>query len=867
MTTETAYDPAGRAVVVTANVDGGTLLGDQRWGSTPATNIWPLDELAGTTAHHFGLGSDLTIAGSPQLGIAGGDDEAQTAIGFDGVDDRIYGTGPTLNQTGYSFEAWVRADTADLNTGVVGQWNGSGAMIWIDDSGYYTLVHASSGTYLHTTVKPRVGQWDHVVATWDGVTQRFYVNGAEVANQPVSTAPGSTSTFEIGSYGGGQLFHGGIDEVALYSAAMPTGEVVSHYARGHRTDATNLTSKTAYDALGRTTDAWSPTGVRTRAEYDRLARQTATIANYVNGVTSSASGDDDVRSTYAYDALSELTGYCPAVQVYAASCSPTLSAAAATAWHYDTDAAGHAVAEIPPVNVSATALSTTYHEYDAGGRMTRTCTAADGTNPSCAGTGAPHTTYAYDGVGRPTTTTIYSDATTTKLTTTTAYNADGTTASTAFDGTGSAEGTDTLSYTYDPMGRPDQTKRGSTVLTDNTWNPDDTLASRIDGAAGAVGTSSFTYDWAKRVATATLPSGWQTGGGAETFAYRADGLLAARTWNGTAYPLTFAYDAAKRPTAATASLVAGTLALTQTYDRAGNVTADGRTMPSAVTGDAGSVTQTFSYDALNRLTGSSGLAAGTVSYTYDLDGNRLTRSVGPDTYAAVYDRTDELVSISRNGGFALTASYTATGDLTADPETGTSGSTIAYAYDLAHRLTSITPAGGPTTTLALDALGRPLTRTTGSSVDTYSYLGTTDTVVRIANTGGTGAVTDSISDPAGDRLGTKTGSTVAWLTPDLHGSIAAGLAQTAGSVTDAIRYDGYGQTVAVWPSGGSPATSSWKYQGGLDLSPSAIPLYAAGARDYAPGLGMFTSLDTVAGSAQGRSAWAGSCSPRPTRPR
>jgi YD repeat-containing protein len=154
----------------------------------------------------------------------------------------------------------------------------------------------------------------------------------------------------------------------------------------------------------------------------------------------------------------------------------------------------------------------------------------------------------------------------------------------------------------------------------------------------------------------------------------------------------------------------------------------------------------------------------------------------------IYNRTDELVSISKNGGFALTASYTATGDLTADPETGTTGSTIAYTYDLAHRLTSITPASGPTTTLGLDALGRPMTRTTGSSVDTYSYLGASDTVVRIANTGGTGAVTDSISDPAGDRLGTKTGSTVAWLTPDLHGSIAAGLAQTAGSVTDAIRY-------------------------------------------------------------------------------
>ena len=272
------------------------------------------------------------------------------------------------------------------------------------------------------------------------------------------------------------------------------------------------------------------------------------------------------------------------------------------------------------------------------------------------------------------------------------------------------------------------------------------------------------------------------------------------------------------------------------------------------TGTTGS-TIAYGYDLAHRLTsitpagGSTGLAAGTVAYTYDLDGNRVGRTIGPDTYAAVYDRTDELVSIARNGGFALTATYTSTGDLTADPETGTTGSTIAYTYDLAHRLTSITPASGPTTTLSLDALGRPMTRTTGSSVDTYSYLGTSDTVVRIANTGGTGAVTDSITDPAGDRLGTKTGSTVAWLTPDLHGSIAAGLAQTPSAVTDAIRYDGYGQTVAVWPSGGSAATTAWKYQGRLDLSPSSIPLYAAGARDYAPGLGMFTSLDTVAGSA------------------
>jgi YD repeat-containing protein len=43
-----------------------------------------------------------------------------------------------------------------------------------------------------------------------------------------------------------------------------------------------------------------------------------------------------------------------------------------------------------------------------------------------------------------------------------------------------------------------------------------------------------------------------------------------------------------------------------------------------VSGDAGSGSQSFSYDELNRLTGSSGLASGLRGYTYDLDGNRVS---------------------------------------------------------------------------------------------------------------------------------------------------------------------------------------------------------------------------------------------------
>ncbi len=91
---------------------------------------------------------------------------------------------------------------------------------------------------------------------------------------------------------------------------------------------------------------------------------------------------------------------------------------------------------------------------------------------------------------------------------------------------------------------------------------------------------------------------------------------------------------------------------------------------------------------------------------------------------------------------------------------------------------------------------------------------------------------------------------MAWLVPDLHGNVAAGLSGDGSSVTDALRYDGYGMTAAVWPTGGSPASSYWKYQGRLDLGPTSTSLYDFAARDYAPGLGTFTGLDSVMGSAQ-----------------
>jgi RHS repeat-associated protein len=82
---------------------------------------------------------------------------------------------------------------------------------------------------------------------------------------------------------------------------------------------------------------------------------------------------------------------------------------------------------------------------------------------------------------------------------------------------------------------------------------------------------------------------------------------------------------------------------------------------------------------------------------------------------------------------------------------------------------------------------------------------------------------------------------------DLHGSVAALCTAGTTTLSDAYRYDGWGQTIATAGTSANP----WKYRGLLGIDPSAAgdKLYDMGARDYAPGTGMFTQLDSVQGSA------------------
>ena len=77
--------------------------------------------------------------------------------------------------------------------------------------------------------------------------------------------------------------------------------------------------------------------------------------------------------------------------------------------------------------------------------------------------------------------------------------------------------------------------------------------------------------------------------------------------------------------------------------------------------------------------------------------------------------------------------------------------------------------------------------------------------------------------------------------------MAGASTSTLATISDALRYDAWGQVTA---SVTSALPTPWRYQGRLLVDPNgANDLYDAGARFYSPGLGVFTQLDTVQGSA------------------
>lgn len=155
----------------------------------------------------------------------------------------------TLPEKEITVEAWVRVDRPLQWGGIacVVQDNGSYEHGWVlgyVNSNFSFAINGKGGpnrlTYLSASKGFETEQWYHVVGTYDGTTQKVYVNGKLSASSKEQTGPISyppKAFYELGAYHDANEFYrlqGMLHEVRTYKLALTAKEIQEHYVEKRR---------------------------------------------------------------------------------------------------------------------------------------------------------------------------------------------------------------------------------------------------------------------------------------------------------------------------------------------------------------------------------------------------------------------------------------------------------------------------------------------------------------------------------------------------------------------------------------------------------------------------------------------------------
>ena len=552
------------------------------------------------------------------------------------------------------------------------------------------------------------------------------------------------------------------------------------------------------------------------------------VLTYADG-RSASSTDTTYQTTYAYNSGGELTGVTtPAVTGFPSGRTTTY------AYTDGSTAAGGYSGAVPPKGLP-------YQVTTPGGAVTTKLYYADGDVAQVTDPDGQRTVYAYDGLGRKTSQTVYSDSYPDGLTTAYAYDANGDrvtqTDPAVLNRVTSATHTAQTTTGYDADGNvtsqqvTDLTGGDASRTVTKTYNGYDELASVTD-AAGAK--TSYTYDGYGNVASKTDPDGNVT-----DCTHDGDGNLLTTTlenYTGSppgsqpAAPLveeSRSYDQADR--------------LASVTDAMGNVTGYAYTDNGLVSAiSIGDPTQTnwfstdwYSYDGAGNMTGHwTNNGATYTTYTVDAADRVTQQETDPSgldrTTSISYTPDDQQASVTQSG-----------------PD-GTSQQT-SYTYDPAGNMLSqsVTDpgAGGP-------AAWFPLTQSSGTAVADSAAGGQPATATGVTWSGsaaqfaGTPGQQVATSGPAVDTTGSFT--VAAWVNMADTSSDQTVVSQAAG--TDSGFYLTYNAGAGEWEftrpatdttdpsswagasSGSAAAAGTWTFlTGTYDANTGALALYVNGS--------------------------------------
>lgn len=212
--------------------------------STSTTTIgglvgaWGFNEGQGpTVADLSGSGNAGTISGA-SWSTAG---RFGNALQFDGVNDWVtVADAASLDlTTGLTIEAYVFPTVTPTGWRTLVAKEGTGTVPYFlhantDSNQPVTgLTIGGNEWMLFGTAALPVNTWTHVAATYDGTTQRLFVNGTQVASRAQTGAAAvTTGPLRIGGNGVyGEFFQGRIDEVRIYNRALSAAEIAADAGR------------------------------------------------------------------------------------------------------------------------------------------------------------------------------------------------------------------------------------------------------------------------------------------------------------------------------------------------------------------------------------------------------------------------------------------------------------------------------------------------------------------------------------------------------------------------------------------------------------------------------------------------------------
>ena len=206
------------------------ILGAVNYASADLVGHWAFDEGQGTIAYDSsGNGHDGTLRGNPQWAVG----KINGALELDGDGD--YVEVPDHESLHlwerFTLTAWIYQMESRSSRIIdkIGAGTSNGPHL---DTHPGTTLRSCAGNCVSSTSDYTLNEWHHVAVTFDDGDVKLYIDGA-LAGEGIVPSPlaGNTLSLRIGAASdGGSLFHGLIDDAAVFNHALAEAEILAAMA-------------------------------------------------------------------------------------------------------------------------------------------------------------------------------------------------------------------------------------------------------------------------------------------------------------------------------------------------------------------------------------------------------------------------------------------------------------------------------------------------------------------------------------------------------------------------------------------------------------------------------------------------------------